>query len=96
MGLLDGGAVMPGGEGAVAVPAVQRLWWPVAEFPIAGSVPPLDRLGLGCRLGCLTAQVNLVPCASAPTSLFVALCDGGPPTIERLDVSDQDADQGPS
>ena len=35
------------------------------------------------------AQVNLVPCASAPTSLFMALCYGGPPTMERLGAPDQ-------
>ena len=44
MGLLDGGAVMPGGEGAVAVATVQRRRWPVTELPIAGNAPSLDRL----------------------------------------------------
>jgi len=43
-------------------------------------------------VGCVAAQVNLVPYAPAPTSLFMALCDGGPPTIERLGTPDQDAD----
>jgi len=33
-----------------------------------------------------------VPCAPAPTSLFMALCDGGPPTMERLGALDQGAD----
>ena len=47
-------------------------------------------------MGRLTAQVNLVPCALAPTSLFMALCDGGPPTMERLGAPDQGADQGPN
>ena len=43
-------------------------------------------------MGRLTAQVNLVPCAPAPTSLFMALCDGGPPTMERLGAPDQGVD----
>ena len=51
MWLLVGGAVKPDGEGAVAVAAVQRRWWPVAELPVAGSAPSLDWLGLGCRRG---------------------------------------------
>ena len=38
------------------------------------------------------AQVNLVPCAPAPTSLFMALCDGGPPTMEWLDAPNQGVD----
>ena len=36
--------------------------------------------------------MNLVPCALAPTSLFMALCDGGPPTMERLGALDRGAD----
>ena len=51
MGLLVGDAVKPGGEGVVAVAAVQRRRWPVAELPVTGSAPSLDRLGLGCRWG---------------------------------------------
>ena len=51
MGLLDGGAVMPSGEGAVVVATVQRRRWPVAELPVADNAPSLDRLGLGCRWG---------------------------------------------
>ena len=43
-------------------------------------------------MGRLAAQVNLVPCAPAPTSFFMALCDGGPPTMERLGAPDQGAD----
>ena len=43
-------------------------------------------------MGRLAAQVNLVPCAPAPTFLFMALCDGGPPTMERLGTPDQGAD----
>ena len=41
----------------------------------------------------LVAQVNLVPCALALTSLFMALCDGGPPTMKRLGAPDQGADR---
>ena len=52
MGLLDGGAVMPGSEGAIAVAVVQRQQWPVAELPVAGNAPSLDRLGFrNCRWG---------------------------------------------
>ena len=52
MGLLVNGAVRPDGEGAVAVAAVQRRRWPVAELPVAGSAPSLDRLGFrDCRWG---------------------------------------------
>jgi len=52
MGLLDGGAVMPGGEGAIVVAAVQRRRWLVAELPIAGNAPSLDWLGFRyCRWG---------------------------------------------
>ena len=40
----------------------------------------------------LAAQVNLVPCAPASTFLFMTLCDGGPPAMERLGAPDQDAD----
>ena len=47
-------------------------------------------------MGFLAAQVNLVPCVPAPTSLFMALCDGGPPTIIGLGAPDQGADQGPN
>ena len=43
-------------------------------------------------MGCQAAQVTLVPYALAPTSLFMALCDGGPPTMERLGALDQGAD----
>ena len=39
MGLLVGGAVKPGGEGTVAVAAVQMQRWPVAELPVGGSAP---------------------------------------------------------
>ena len=38
-------------------------------------------------MGCLAVQVNLVP-----TFLFMTLCDGGPPTMERLDAPDQGTD----
>ena len=51
-GLLDGGAVKSGGEGVVAVAAVQRRWWPVAELLVTGNAPSLDRLGFrDCRWG---------------------------------------------
>ena len=40
MGLLDGGAVKPDGEGAVTVATVQRRRWPVAVFPSLAA-PPL-------------------------------------------------------
>ena len=43
----------------------------------------------------LAAQVILLLYAPAPTFLFMALCDGAPPTIERLDTPDMSADQGP-
>ena len=43
-------------------------------------------------MGHLEAQVNLVPCAPAPTSLFMVMCDEGPPTMERLGASDQGTD----
>jgi len=45
MGLLDSGAVMPGGEGAVVVAAMQRRQWLVVELPVASNDPSLDRLG---------------------------------------------------
>ena len=49
---LVGGAVKPGGEDVVAVAAVQRRRWPVAELPAAGSAPSLDRLEFrDCRWG---------------------------------------------
>ena len=52
MGLLDGGAVMPDGEGAVAVAVVQRRRWLVVELSVAGNAPSLDRLGFrDCRWG---------------------------------------------
>ena len=57
---------------------------PVAVLPVAGSAPSLDRLGLGVYVGFLAAQVNLVPCAPASISLFIALCDGSLPTIVRV------------
>jgi len=44
MGLLVGGSVRPGGEGAVAVAAVGG-----GGLPVAGSSPSLDQLGLECR-----------------------------------------------
>ena len=40
MRLLVGGAVKPGGEGAVAVATVQRRRWPVAVFSSLAA-PPL-------------------------------------------------------
>ena len=43
-------------------------------------------------MGRLAAQVNLVHYAPAPTSLFMALRDGGPPTMEQLGAPDQGAD----
>ena len=43
-------------------------------------------------MGRLAAQVNLMACALAPTSLFMVLCDRGPLTMERLDAPDHDAD----
>ena len=43
---LVGGAVKPDGEDAVVVATVQRRRWPVAELPVTGSAPSLDRLGL--------------------------------------------------
>ena len=51
MAVLVGDSVKSDGEDAVAVVAVQRRQWPVVVLPIAGSAPPLDRLGLGCRWG---------------------------------------------
>ena len=39
--------------------------------------------------------MNLVPSAPAPTSFYMALCGGGPPTMARLGAPDQGADQGP-
>ena len=38
------------------------------------------------------AQVNLIPYALAPPPFFMALCDGGPPTMERLGAPDQGVD----
>jgi len=38
------------------------------------------------------AQVNLIPYALAPPPFFMALCDGGPPIIERLGALDQGVD----
>jgi len=47
---LVGGVVKPGGEDAVTVAAVQRRRWPVAELPVVGNAPSLDRLGFrDCR-----------------------------------------------
>ena len=43
-------------------------------------------------MGRLAAQVDIVPCAPAPTFLFMALYDEGPPTMERLGAPDQGAD----
>ena len=40
MGLLDGGAVKPDGEGVIAVVAVQRRRWAVTVFPSLAA-PPL-------------------------------------------------------
>jgi len=48
---LVGGAVKLSGEDALTVAAVQRRRWPVAELPVAGITPSLDRLGLECRWG---------------------------------------------
>jgi len=59
--------------------------------PVAGSTP-LRSVRVRMSVGRLVAQVNLVPCAPAPTSLFMALCDGDPPTMERLGAPDQGAD----
>ena len=43
-------------------------------------------------MGCLAAQVILVYCAPTPTFLFMALCDGGPPSMEQLGAFDQGVD----
>ena len=43
-------------------------------------------------MGRLAVQVNLVLCVPASASLFMALCDGGPPTMERLGAPDQGVD----
>ena len=43
-------------------------------------------------MGRLAAQGNLVPCAPNPHLPFMVLCDGGPPTMERLGAPDQGAD----
>ena len=56
----------------------------------------LDRTRARNLGGALAATVNLVPYAPAPMSLFMALCDGGPPTMERLGAPDQGVDQGPN
>ena len=51
MGLLDGGAVKPDGEGAVVVAAAQRRRWPVVVF-LSLAAPLLDWLGFkDCRWG---------------------------------------------
>jgi len=36
----------------------------------------------------LVAQVNLVSCALTPTSLYMVLHNGGPPTLVWLDAPD--------
>ena len=43
-------------------------------------------------MGRLAAQVNLIPCALAPTSLFYGAVRRGPPTMERLGAPDQGVD----
>jgi hypothetical protein len=45
--------------------------------------------------GVAGGAVNLVPSAPAPTFFYMALCDGGPPTMARLGAPDQSVDQGP-
>ena len=43
----------------------------------------------------VAAQVNLVLSAFAPTSSYIALCDGGPPTMVWLGAPDQGARSSP-
>jgi hypothetical protein len=57
-------------------------------LPVAVSAALSIRLGLGCRWG-VGCYSDLVTCAPALTSLYIALCDGGSPTMEQLDASDQ-------
>ena len=47
-----------------------RCHGPVVALPAASNTFSLDRVIVGMKVGCLAAQVNLVPYALAPTSLL--------------------------
>jgi hypothetical protein len=59
-------------------------------LPVAGSAPSI---GTVCW-GVLLAAANLVSCAPAPTSFYLALCDGAHQPC-WVGHPDQGADQGP-
>ena len=65
----------------------RRRW---RSFPLLQC--SLGRLGF---VGGVAAQVNLVPSAVTPTSSYIALCDGGPPTMVWLGAPDQGARSSP-
>jgi hypothetical protein len=66
----------------------------VAVLSIAGCAPLLDRNRV-CRWGAGgSGEPHVVRCRPPP--LFIAQCDEGPPTANRLSVPDQGTSQGPS
>jgi hypothetical protein len=77
------GAVASGG--VAGVDGASRRW----QRPFSRS-----GLGLGCQWGTSCAAC-LVPRAPAPTFLFIALCDGGPPTISGWAPPIRAREQGP-
>jgi hypothetical protein len=58
-----------GGGGAVETVAASRHW-----------LRP-SKTGSGNVSGEVAAEVNLVPRAGRPPPLYIAQCDGGPPTM---------------
>jgi hypothetical protein len=65
-----------GDKEAVAMPV---------ELPVAGSASL--SIGLGLDVWVVAAVVNLVSCAPAPTSFYLALATG-PTNLARLDAPD--------
>jgi hypothetical protein len=64
----------------------------VAELPAA---PVLPRSVSVCGLGCVRRRGEPRPASRGPHPLFIALCDGGPPTMDWLGAPDQGAVTSP-
>jgi hypothetical protein len=85
----DEGVDVLGGvaEVGVALPAS-------VELPVTGSAPFLIGLGLGCRWGDWR-RGKLRTSSPGPHLPFIALCDGGPPTISGWAPPIRAQEQGP-
>jgi hypothetical protein len=64
----------------------------VAELPAA---PMLPRSVMVCGVGCVRRRGEPRTASRGPHPLFIALRDGGPPTMDWLGAPDQDAVSSP-